>query len=207
MFGQAALRRDLVQVGRLLYERGHVMGREGNLSARAAGGFLVTPSGACKGLLVPEDLLLVEESGRVLTGRARPSSEWALHREIYRLRPETGAVCHAHPPWATVFALREEPLRGDLLTETAVLLDRVPVAALATPGSDELPLSVRELLRQNDAVLLAHHGVVCLGKTIEDAFFLLEAVERLAQVTLLARLAGGATPLAADELRRLRGRD
>jgi len=201
---EAGLRQEMVRVGRLLYERQLIVAAEGNLSARLGGGlFLVTPAGSCKGFLAAADLLVVDERGRPpAAGGARPSSEWLLHRVIYAARPEVAAVCHAHPPWATAFATARQPLDGCVLPEIVATLGAVPLADYATPGTAEVPRSVRALLDGGHAaLLLANHGVVALAPTLTEAYHRLESVERLAQVTLLARLAGREARLGETQVR------
>jgi L-fuculose-phosphate aldolase len=190
-------RRDLVRVGAALYARRLVAGAEGNLSQKLPhGGFLVTPSGACKGWLEPDDLVEVDLDGRLLTAvGGAPSSEWGLHREIYRHCPEARAVCHGHPPHATACAAAHLALDHRILTETALLLGPVPLARPAVPGMDDVALSVRPFLPMSRGILLANHGAVAWGSSLDEAFFNLESVERLAEVTVLCRGLGGAVPL------------
>ncbi len=203
--GELVLRRLLVQVGRRLADRGLIVAAEGNLSVRLGGhAFLVTPAGTGKGDLQPRDLLLVDRAGRCPAGR--PTSEWPLHRALYEARPDVGAVCHAHPPWATAFSVAGRDLDGSILTETEAQLPRVPLAARAAPGTDEVPASVVPWIRDHDAVLLGSHGVVAVGPDLETAFGRLETVERLAQVTLLSELAAGRGDLDPALLRDLLGR-
>ena len=212
----AALREEMVRIGRLLYNRQLIVAAEGNLSTRLGGElFLVTPAGVSKGFLSAEALLVVEASGSPTVSPAgreavvyaagegvasrRSSSEWPLHREIYARRSDIQAVCHAHPPWATAFAAASLPLDGCLLPEIVATLGQIPLAPYGTPGTSEVPRSVRDLIMDHDAVLLANHGVVTVGDTLTEAYFRLESVERLAQVTLLARLAGGERRLSSEE--------
>ena len=184
------LRREMVATGRRMSDQGFIVAAEGNLSVRLGGhSFLVTPAGTAKGQLRVQDLVEIDGRGRSAHGRA--TSEWPLHKQIYDLRPDVRAICHAHAPWATAFAASGRDLDGRLLTETAALLPRVPLAARALPGSDALAASVCPFITDFDAVLLGHHGVVTVGKDLADAFQLLETVERLAQVTLLAEVAAG----------------
>ena len=184
------LRREMVEVGRLLEIKGLIVAAEGNLSVRLGGhSFLVTPAGRNKGALKVQDLVEVDRHGRSTRGRA--TSEWPLHREIYALRPDIRAICHAHPPWATAFATAGRDLDGTLLTETAALLPHVPVAPRAMPGTDEVPASIRPFILEHDAVMLANHGVVSVAETLPEAYDKLQTVERLAQVTLLAEMAAG----------------
>jgi L-fuculose-phosphate aldolase len=209
MTDEAALRAEMVRIGRLMFDRQLVVAAEGNLSARLGGDrFLVTPAGHCKGELtaaapVPVDLQ-GQPAGDFPAG-ARPSSEWRLHREIYGVRADVAAVCHGHPPWATAFAAAGQALDGCLLPEVVATLGAVPLAPYATPGTEEVPRAVRDLIAGHDTLLLANHGVVAVGATLAEAFFRLETVERLAQVTLLARLAGGERRLSGGEVAALRG--
>ena len=184
------LRREMVETGRLMYEKNLIVAGEGNLSVRLGGhSFLVTPAGTNKGSLRVQDLLETDSRGRSVQGAV--TSEWPLHKQIYDLRPDVRAICHAHAPWATAFAAAGRDLDGSLLTETASLLPRVPLAARALPGSDALAASIIPFIADHDAVLLGNHGVVTVGKDLRAAFSLLETVERLAQVTLLAEAASG----------------
>ena len=196
------LRRQMVETGRLMYEKGLIVAAEGNLSIRLGGhSFLVTPAGLSKGRLRVQDLLEIDSRGRCSRGIA--TSEWPLHRKIYDLRSDVGAICHAHAPWATAFAAAGRDLDGGLLTETAGLLPRVPLAPRALPGTDALAASIVPFISDHDAVLLGNHGVVAVGQDLQAAFSLLETVERLAQVTLLAEAAEGRSSLEAAVLRKL----
>jgi len=184
------LRKDMVETGRLMYQKGLIVAVEGNLSVRLGGhSFLVTPAGINKGSLRVQDLLEIDDRGRSVQGTA--TSEWPLHQRIYAHRPDVLAICHAHAPWTTAFAAAGRDLDGSLLTETATLLPRVPLAARALPGSDALAASIVPFIADHDAVLLGNHGVVTVGSDLRAAFSLLETVERLAQVTLLAEAAAG----------------
>lgn len=185
-----------------MYERNLIVAGEGNLSVRLTGHcFLVTPSGLNKGGLRSQDVLETGLSGHSPQGRV--TSEWPLHREIYQLRADIGAICHAHPPWATAFAVAGRDLDGGLLTETAGLLPRVPLATRAQPGTDEVPQSIRPHVLDHDAILMGSHGVVAMGHDLEAAFQLMETVERLAQVTLLAEVAAGGRRMDSDALAKL----
>ncbi len=196
------LRREMVEIGRLLETKGLIVAAEGNMSVRLGGYcFLVTPAGKCKGELKVQDLLEVDSQGRCSGGR--PTSEWPLHQEIYRLRPDIQAICHAHPPWATAFATAGRDLDGQLLTETAQVLPRVPLAERSLPGTPEVARSIQPHIKDHDAILLANHGVVSVGSTLKGAFELLQTVERLAQVTLLSEMAGGRCGLDQGMLKEL----
>ena len=191
-------RQELVRIGALLYQRRSVVATEGNLSVRAGRDrYLVTPAGACKGWLSALELVEVDGQGRPLgwARRGRPSSEWPLHAEIYARCPDAQAVCHAHPPFATSCAVACRELDSRVLTETAALLGEVPLVRPALAGTEDLAAAVREHLPRARAMLLANHGAVTWGGDLTEAFFRLEYLERLAEVTLLGALAGGAQRL------------
>lgn len=195
-------RRQLVWIGSQLYARRYVVGAEGNLSARLAPDrFLTTPSGFCKGWLEPDDLITVDLAGRVLdepapgaAGRL-PSSEWRLHAEVYARCPTAGAVCHAHPPHATACAAAGQALDADVLNESCLLLGAVPLVRPTAAGTEDVALAVRPHLPGAVALLLGNHGAVAWGADLTEAYFRLEYVERLAEVTVLGGLVGGARPL------------
>jgi len=197
------LRELLARLGARMYDRRLVVAAEGNLSVRLGGDrFLTTPSGACKGWLAADDLVEVDLAGRP-AGGGRPSSEWGLHAEIYRRCPDAGAVCHGHPPFATACAVAGHALDHRILTETAVLLGHVPLTRPAVPGTAAVAASVAPHLPAARAALRGGHGAVAWGRDLQEAFFRLESVERLAEVTLLAGLAGGARLLPGALLRQL----
>ena len=205
MANLVVMRREMVAIGRKMQSRGFVVAAEGNLSVRIGGHcFLVSPSGVSKGDLRVQDLVEVDTAGR--TAKGKPTSEWPMHREIYQARPDVGGICHAHAPWATAFAAAGRDLDGSLLTETAALLPRVPLAVRTEPGTPELALSITPYLTDHDAILLGNHGVVTMGADLRAAFALLETVERLAQVTLLSEVAAGQSPIDAQTLRLLQER-
>ena len=180
----------MVEVGRLMETKGLIVAAEGNMSVRLGGhSFLVTPAGRGKGELRVQDLLEVGDDGTSPHGRA--TSEWPLHFTIYNTRPDVKAICHAHSPWSTAFAAAGRDLDGNLLTETAQILPRVPLAPRSLPGTHEVAASVVPYIKDHDAVLLGNHGVVAVGSDLRAAFALLQTVERLAQVTLLSEMAAG----------------
>lgn len=200
MANLVVLRREMVEIGRLMEKKGLIVAAEGNLSVRLGGhSFLVTPAGRGKGDLRVQDLLEVGDDGTSAHGKA--TSEWPLHHAIYLARGDVKAICHAHSPWSTAFAAAGRDLDGNLLTETAQLLPRVPVAPRSQPGTQAVAASVVPYIRDHDAVLLGNHGVVAVGKDLRAAFALLQTVERLAQVTLLSEMAAGCCGL--DETTRL----
>jgi L-fuculose-phosphate aldolase len=180
-----------------------VVAREGNLSVRLGPDrVLMTPPGVDKGELDPKDLVEVDLDGRVTTG-STSSSETPMHLEIYRRRPDAGAIAHGHPPYATAFAVAGRALDACILPEVVATLGCVPLSEYATPSTDEVPSVVGPLAERCDAFLLRNHGAVAIAPDPAEAVHRLETVERLACITWLAEGLGGARRLTraqVDEL-------
>ncbi len=201
---EIGLRREICNVGRWMYRRGFVVACEGNLSVRLdRDRLLVTPAGACKGLLAPEDLLITDLDGRVISGTGRPSSEMKMHVLIYRMRPDVGAVCHAHPPTATGFASAGRSLEEAVLPEVVIDLGTIPLAPYGTPGTEELCVGLEPLVPHHDAILLENHGVVTCGQDLTTAYHRMETVEHFAQVLWTAETIGKPRLLARAEVEKL----
>lgn len=209
---ESSLRAELVAVGRVLYQRGLVVASDGNISARlGAERFLVTPSGACKGTLTADQLLVVDAQGAPVDGRAleredrRPSSELAMHLEAYRLRSEVRAIVHAHPPHAIALSIAGIPLEPYMLPEAIVFLGRPATSPYAPPSSPEGAEAIREAVAGHDAIVLERHGSLALGKDPRAALHNTERLEQLARITFLlhclrpqARTAGGDAAWSLD---------
>jgi L-fuculose-phosphate aldolase len=182
-----------------MYQHRLIVACEGNLSARIGEQVvLATRAGAAKGFLRSEDLVEVGLDGRARDGR--PSSEIQMHLAIFRAREDVAAVVHGHPSWATALATAGRGLNDCLLPEVILGLGRVPLSRYATPGTEEVAAAVCEHIVSHDAVLMPNHGVVACGPDPVSAFQTLETVEHLAQITLLAELAGGAQVLSRPQV-------
>jgi L-fuculose-phosphate aldolase len=190
----------LSRAGRRLGRLGILIADDGNLSARAESGtFWITASGIRKTSLRPGDFLRVSTSGERLDGPGRPSSEWALHAAVYSVRPDVGAVIHAHPPTATGFAAAGIPLDDGALAEAVAGLGPVPLVPYGKPGSSELEEAVKPFLNVYHALLLSNHGAVVFGRDVEDACRRMERLEHVARTVLVARLLGGVRPLTREQ--------
>jgi L-fuculose-phosphate aldolase len=142
------LRQEMCEIGRRIYDRGLVSAFEGNLSVRIGPDrLLCTPSLMCKGLLKPEDLCVVDLTGKQISGERKRSSEIYLHLGIYRERPEAQSVVHTHAPNATAFSVTHTPLPNCITGEVEVFLGEVPLAPYATPGSEQMGSVVSQMLR------------------------------------------------------------
>ena len=197
-------RRDICLVGRWLYERGHIVAGEGNLSVRLdAERILTTPTCLNKGMMTPSDLVVMDMEGRHVHGDRRISSEAGMHLLFYQMRSDVQAVCHAHPPTATGFAAAGQGLDQALLPEVVVCLGKVPLVRYATPGTSDLSAVLEPYVPHYDALLLANHGAVTCGPDLLTAFYRMEIVEHFAKISLAARLAGQPQLLSTREVAKL----
>ena len=202
------LRREMIRVGRLMWERGYVAATDGNLSVRmGANRLLVTASGVSKGFLSDEDLIIIGLDGEPVSsyrGRdSRPSTEMAMHLEVYRQRPDVKAVVHAHPPLSTAFSIAGVSLARCVIPEVIVTLGGIPTAEYATPGTAEVPGSIQAAIRDYDALILAHHGSLTVGDTLWEAYLRLEKVEHTAEITLAAQQLGQVNTLSPQAVEKL----
>jgi L-fuculose-phosphate aldolase len=198
------LREDIVRVGRFCWEKGWVASNDGNISIRLAPDrFLCTPTGVSKGMMTPEDMIIVDGRGQKVEGRRERTSEINMHLAVYRLRPDIEAVVHCHPPVATGFAAAGRSLNQAVLPEVIVALGCVPLAAYGLPGTDALIEPMLPLIPHYDAILLGNHGATCYGTNVWKAFHLMETVEHSSRITLVAELLGGPKVLPREEVQKL----
>ena len=198
------LAREICRAGKRLSDRGLIAGTDGNIAARCgADRVLVTPAGRDKGELEPGDLVEVDLAGRTVRGPGKPSSELDMHLVIFAQRADVAAVVHAHPPTATGFAVAGKMLGDGSLAELVAQFGMVPIVPYGAPGTPALGERVRPFAREHDALLLANHGAVTLGPTVEAACYRMESLEQSARILLVARLLGGARPLSPEEVARL----
>ncbi len=197
--GETALRDDIVEVGRRLYAKGFIAGGEGNVSVRDGDRIYVTPGGACKGFLRPEDVVVTDLEGGRIRG-ARATSEILMHAAVYRRRPDVTAVVHAHPPVATGFAVSGRALDRPVLAEPVVTLGPVPVVPFGTPSTADLADRVAAAIGTAHALLLANHGALTVGETLWRAWERMETLEQYARITLVAQLLGGQRELSREDV-------
>ena len=202
----SAVARRMAQCCRQLAERGLIAGQDGNLSVRLGRGrALVTPAGVIKALLGPLDMVEVDLRGRKRRGRRNPTTELDLHLRILTRRPDVGAVVHAHPPVATGFAVAGQSFPIFVLPELILQCGQVPLVPYGTPGTPELGDCLEPHLAGHDAWLLANHGAVTVGPTLDAAWIRMETLEHSARIIWYARALGGVNQLTPDAVRRLEG--
>lgn len=198
------MRKAVADFGRRLYEQQMIAGTDGNLSVRLDDDrILVTPSGLPKGRLSPEDMVVVDINGKHLQGSHQASAELAMHLLVYQRRSEVNACIHAHPPHATAFAVAGIGLESDVLPEVVVTVGKIPLTDYAGPGTDEVPKSIEPHVDTCNAFLLRNHGLLTIGRSLEEAFNRHEVLEHYARIVLLARHLGNIDAIPSEDYKRL----
>jgi L-fuculose-phosphate aldolase len=196
-------RRDLLRICHLMYERSYVVASDGNVSMRLDDNrILATPTMTCKGRMTDDLIAVTDLEGHSLNER-RASSELAMHLLIYRERTDVRAVCHAHPPNGTAFAVAGLPIDQPILSEVILTLGCVPLAEYGTPSTEELTDAMRPLVKHHNALLMANHGAVAYGSDLWQAFDRLETLEHTAKIAILSRVLGGSRNLSPDAIEKL----
>jgi L-fuculose-phosphate aldolase len=201
---EACLRAEVVGIAQTMDQAGFAPSKSGNVSCRFRNGALITPSGLPYARMQPTDIVEIDAEGRPQNSNAKPSSEWRLHVTIYRERADVQAIVHTHSPRATALscARRAIPAFHYMIAFTGG--PEIRCADYATFGTQELADNAVRGLDQRKAVLLANHGVVAVGATLEGAYAIAAEVENLA-AQYLALLAAGIRPviLPNDEIARV----
>lgn len=210
MKSELEIKQEMCEIGRRVYNRGMVAANDGNFSVKLSEDeYLCTPTGVSKGFMTPEYICKVNAKGEVLEANEgfRPSSEVKMHMRIYQERPDVNAVVHAHPMYATTFAIAGEALMDPIMPEAVIFLGGVPLAKYGTPSTMEIPDSIQEFLQDYDAVLLENHGALTYSDTLMNAYHRMESVEFYAHLMYQARMLGGPKiipPNKVEELNEIR---
>ena len=195
-------RQQVVDYGKKMSSEGLTSGTSGNISIynREEGLMAISPSGIGYFETKPEDVVIMNLQGEIVEGDRKPSSEWGLHTEMYKVKPACRAVVHTHSMYCTVFASLNQPLRavhyviGDAGTAT------VPCAPYETFGTEELAQSAARTIGESNAVLLANHGMLACGADIESAYGLAKGMEYCAELQYRCMCIGNPVILSDDEM-------
>lgn len=184
------LREEIVRFGRSLFNRGLTAGSSGNISVRLDDGWLLTPTNACLGELDPAELAKLDWEGRHVSG-AQPSKEAFLHRSMYEEREGAGAIVHLHSTHSAAVScmggLNCEDCLPPLTAYFVMKIGKLPLIPYYRPGDPALGDAIRGLARKHCAVLLANHGPVVSGTTLDAAVYATEELEETAKLFLLLR--------------------
>lgn len=204
---EEALRAEVLATARRLTAEGLTHGASGNVSARLDhDAFLVTPSGVPYDRLDPGDVVIVEMDGAIPHGQREPSSEWRMHRDLYAARPEVRGVVHAHPPFATTIACLRREIPA-VHYEIAFAGGRdVRCADYATYGTEELSRAALAAMEGRTACLLANHGILAVGPSLDLAFRVARVVETVAEIYWRALSVGDPVILDDAEMDRVLAR-
>ena len=200
------IKKEICEIGRRIYNRGMVASNDGNISVKLNDNeFLCTPTGVSKGFMTPEYICKVDAKGNVLQANEgfKPSSEIKMHMRVYKERPDVKSVVHAHPVYATSFAIAGIPLTQPIMPEAVIALGCVPIAEYGTPSTEEIPDAVSKYLQSFDAVLLENHGALAFSDSLLNAYHKMESVEFYAQLLYQSKMLGGPKELSQQQVERL----
>ena len=203
---EATARQQLVAVCHRLYDKDLIAAGDGNVSMKLDDErVLVTPTGFHKGFLRPEDLIITDLHGKRLKGDYKPSSEFLMHEACYAERPDIGAVVHAHPPISVALSLAglASSMSDCVLSETCLLLGPILTVPYSTPTTSEVPEMLRPYLLKANALILDRHGALTLGRTLDEAWHRMEAMEHAAKIIHAAHAVGHVRPLPTSEVDKL----
>ncbi len=198
------IKQDMCEIGRRIYARQFAAANDGNITVRVSENeVLCTPTLQCKGFLKPDDIALIDMNGKQLAGRKKRSSEALLHLEIYRQREDVKSVVHCHPPHATAFAIAHEPIPQCVLPEVEVFLGDVPITKYETPGGQDFADTIIPFVKRTNILILANHGTVSYGETVEQAYWWTEILDSYCRMLLLAKQLGNVAYLSGQKSQEL----
>lgn len=193
-------KKAIIDIGKRMYVRNFVAANDGNISVKTGDNEVwATPTGVSKGYMKKKMLVKVDLDGNILEGTCKPSSELKMHLRAYQENKEIRAVCHAHPPVCTCYAIAGIPLTAPVLAEAVITLGDVPIAPYAKLGSREVPEAVAPFCHTHNGILLANHGAVTWAEEPYAAWYRLESMEYYANILLITEHILGRQNLLTDE--------
>ena len=200
------MKQAVLDMSKQSYEEKLFAGTSGNLSVRdpETGLIAITPGSVAYPTMTLEEVMVITPDGEIREGTRKPSSEWRMHAEVYKHRPDVHAIVHTHSPYATAFAVTHENIPVILIEMMFFLLGDVPVAKYATPGTAELGSNALEVLGSRGACLLENHGVLAVGPTLERAHIRAVYTEDAAKICTLARQNGPINVMPLEEQNKMR---
>jgi len=206
MVNEHEIKMQICEVGRRIYDRNMAAANDGNISVKLNDReWLCTPTGVSKGFMTPDYICKVDAKGNVIEalGNYRPSSEIKMHMRVYEKRSDVSAVVHAHPAFATSFAIAGIPLTQPIMPEAVIFLGCVPIAEYGTPSTMEIPDNVEKFLPHYDAVLLESHGALTWGHDLLNAYHKMESLEFYAELLYRSKMLGGPKEFSREQVERL----
>lgn len=206
MQNEFEIKKLMCEIGRRVYNKGMVAANDGNFSVKISDNeFLCTPTGVSKGFMTPDYICKVDAQGNLIhaNGNFKPSSEIKMHMRVYEKRPDVNAVVHAHPSFATSFAIAGIPLTQPIMPEAVIALGCVPIAKYGTPSTSEIPDAIEEYLPYFDQVLLESHGALTWGQDLLSAYMKMESVEFYAELLYKSKMLGGPKEFDKEQIEKL----
>ena len=195
-------KKDIIEIGKSLYNKDLTVGTSGNISIKTDNGILITASGSALGFLAQEDIVLIDFEGQEF-GNKKASSEKMLHVEIYKQRSDVKAIIHTHPEYLTSFAVCHKALNAPIMSENIIYFEDIPVAEYAMPSSKQLVENTVKYLKNRDVVMMANHGVIAVGKDLTEAYLKLETAEYYAKVAINTQIIGNPQELSEKDVQDL----
>ena len=189
---ESQLKKQVALFAKLVWDRKLTDGTGGNMSIRNKDKIYITPTSTIKHFLTENDIITVDKNGNKIEGEKEPSSERRMHIKIYEKASDVNAIIHAHPRYATSFAVTFQKLPVYALPESALVLDPITYIEYQMPGTQEFADAFAKGLEEGSRVfVLQNHGVTVAGKDIEEAYMKLETLEFLAEVSVISKLYSG----------------
>jgi len=197
-------RNDIIEICKRIYSKGWVASNDGNVSIRLGPDtVLCTPTGMSKGYLTAGQLIKVDMDGNKLEGELEPSSEVKMHIDVYKQRKDVNSVVHAHPPYATGFAVAGIALDKCILPEVIFSIGSIPLAKYGTPSTSEIPDNVRKYLKDHSVFLLENHGALSVGPDVYKAYYRMESLELFAKISLIASQLGNVNVIDEGNVKKI----
>jgi len=206
MDDELKIKEQIVEIGKRIWQRGYVASNDGNITVMLNDNdILTTPTGVSKGFMTEDMIIKCDKTGKVLSGNPKyqPSSELKMHLEVYKERPDIKSSIHAHPPYATSFAVAGIPLNKCVLPEAILVIGAVPIAPYGLPSTMEIPDNIRPFLKNSDVILLENHGALTMGNDLLNAYHKMETLEHTASIVWKAIQLGNMNVLSGEERDRL----
>lgn len=206
MANEYEIKIQICEIGKRIYDRNMAAANDGNISVKLNDKeWLCTPTGVSKGFMTPDYICKVDAQGNIIhaVGNYRPSSEIKMHMRVYEKRSDVNAVVHAHPAFATSFAIAGIPLTQPIMPEAVIFLGCVPIVEYGTPSTMEIPDNIEKYLQHYDAVLLESHGALTWGHDLINAYHKMESLEFYAELLYRSKMLGGPKELSPAQVQKL----
>lgn len=182
-----------------LYSKNLTTSFGGNISIRKDDNIYISETNIDKSKITQDNISILNLNGNILNG-ITPSSEYMIHQKIYLLKETATSIIHAHPPYATAFALSSESLDSRISSEMYKNLGEIGIADYAKPGSIELAENVSKIAESHNSILMKNHGVLVIAEDISKAYYMIELIEQLAKMTYILKYVGKGNQLSKEDL-------